>query len=154
MSSYYILIPEIEVIDCNLETSYISVSFPLTAVAGLADKLVREIRASVDIKHIQQKSFTVCIHSFQQYVGISKNPLAFEGSHKNQEKIVNPPIIEEVKGSSYFSLVLEVVTNSYDTLKSSLENFFASRFLTFHFAGGNIISFKKSMARLYTEIDF
>jgi len=137
MAIYSFIIPEIEVSGVNLETSYWTVSFPMTALAGF----ITSFSKGSDPLPIDSWKAAVLLHDYETYPGQSKNPNAMcvgNGSAPAVEKILNTPIVQEVKGQVRFSLYLQLELDEYTALD---RNKLKSGFLYKHFAGGNITSF-------------
>jgi len=140
MAFYNVVIPEIEVCDVNLETSYWSVSFPLTAVAGL----ITSFTHGRDPLLIKNWKVGVLVHEYSPYLGHSKNPNALcvgGGSAPAVDKIINAPIIQEIKGRVKFSLYLSLTLDEYTEVE---QNKLRQGFLRKSFAGGNITGFGDS----------
>jgi len=149
MNQGYLLIPEIEVSDCNLESSHLTVSFPLTATAGFVEAMFLELKNQLDEElgygtgdQIDYDAFAVYLHQYQMYRGITKNPLALckgSGGKPNDNKILDPPITPEIKGRVCFSLIIRV---SYDDSHhiSPVQEGLADILPIMRFAGGDIFS--------------
>lgn len=145
MSSRYLLLRGLEVSDCNLETSHLTVSFPLTALAGFCEKLIDDVRGTFapDRQHYLGtfRSFIVCVHSYQQYEGHTKNPLALckgNGGSPNEADLLNPPIVTEIKGRVRFSVAVELQDAEPGFFDDAFETTLLDKLSTLRFAGGEI----------------
>ncbi len=147
MSQYYLLLPTLKIIDCNWESSHLTRSLPLTAIAGFVDRLVYfELAEHAADTAADLKGFAVCLHEGQIYESLNKNPLALckdNGSSPDRADLLNPPIIPEIKGQVSFSLV--VALDLVD--KSALDQWLKTHAITFlqtsRLAGGDIIALGK-----------
>jgi CRISPR-associated protein Csy2 len=153
MSRYYLLLPTLKIIDCNWESSYLTRSLPLTAIAGFADRLVyfefaeHSTDAAADLK-----GFAVCLHEGQVYKGLSKNPLALckgNGSNPDQADLLNPPLIPEIKGQVSLSLVIALEIENKSILDEWLKRRATAFLQTSRIAGGDII--EAGAPRIYAK---
>lgn len=162
MSSEFLVIPNIEVSDCNLESSHLSASFPMTAAAGFTERVLRELEditvrqcgASLFYKQWCASwpfSFAVLLHDYQLFQGTTKNPLALcsgNGGKQSEDDLLNPPIIPEIKGRIRFSLLIELSECFSEKFYSNqVQAELYDRLMTLRFAGGDFISVNKELVR-------
>jgi CRISPR-associated protein Csy2 len=142
MSRYYLLLPTLKMTGCNWESSHLTRSLPLTAVAGFADRLVYfELTEHAAGAAADLKGFAVCLHEGQIYEGLSKNPLALckgNGSNPDQADLLNPPIIPEIKGHASLSLVVVLELENKSTLDEWLKTRATAFLQTSRLAGGDV----------------
>lgn len=151
----YLLIPCISVSDCNLESSHLTISFPLTAAAGFVEALSLDIKERIESAHgseaakqLHWKRFSICLHQYQRYPGQTRNPAALYPSGRwNPDKLLNPPIVQEVKGRLCFSLIIELAFSNAAVINTALEKL-TDIVLSMRFAGGDIFSFGGSSFQL------
>ncbi|ABA59202.1 hypothetical protein Noc_2753 [Nitrosococcus oceani ATCC 19707] len=143
MSSYYLLLPTLHVTGCNWESSHLTRSLPLTAMAGFADYLVYfELADNAAEAGADLKGFAVCLHDGQIHEGLSKNPLALckgNGLSQARDDLLNPPLLPEVKGSLSLSLVVALELEDKSALDEWLKNRATAFLQTRRLAGGDII---------------
>jgi CRISPR-associated protein Csy2 len=143
MSRYYLLLPTLKITGCNWESSHLTRSLPLTAVAGFADRLVYfELAEHAAGAAADLKGLAVCLHEGQIYEGLSKNPLALckgNGSNPDQADLLNPPIIPEIKGHASLSLVVALKLENKSVLDEWLKTRATAFLQTSRLAGGDII---------------
>lgn len=153
MSRYYLLLPTLKIIDCNGESSHLTRSLPLTAVAGFTDRLVYfELAEHATDAAANLKGFAVCLHGRQVYEGLSKNPLALckgNGSNPDQADLLNPPIIPEIKGQVSLSLVIALEIEDKSILDEWLKRRVIAFLHTSRIAGGDII--EAGAPRIYAK---
>ena len=151
---YFQVIPCVRVSDCNMETSHLAVSFPLTAAAGFADQfcylmqevLERELnKGEVSVRACGVAAY---LHEFQVYKGKQKTPTALckgNGGKPDEGDLLNPPLVEEVKGRLVVSIIIKLET---DCRLRALDDEKARRLMDalhqtvfgMRFAGGDIMS--------------
>ncbi|ADE14359.1 conserved hypothetical protein [Nitrosococcus halophilus Nc 4] len=143
MSLYYLLLPTLNVTGCNWESSHLTRSLPLTAIAGFADYLVSfELADNAADAGAGLEGFVVCLHDGQIHEGLSKNPLALckgNGLSQTQDDLLNPPLIPEVKGSMSLSLVVALELENKSALDEWLKTRSTAFLQTRRLAGGDII---------------
>ncbi|CAB1275391.1 type I-F CRISPR-associated protein Csy2 [Candidatus Nitrosacidococcus tergens] len=143
MDQYYLLLPMIKITNINWESSHLTCSLPLTAIAGFADCLVNfELVNHAPETNADLKGFAVCLHEGEIYDGLTKNPLALckgNGNKPNEDDLINPPIIPELKGHATLSLVIKIEVEN----KSKMDDWIKERanqvLHVCRIAGGDII---------------
>jgi CRISPR-associated protein Csy2 len=109
---------------------------------------MEELGIDSESVELKMSGFTVCIHDYQMYRGISKNPMALckgMGGKPADKDLLNPPIIPEIKGRVIFSLLLRITYEDIAPLKNGdflgeMEN----SILRMRFAGGDIFTAEKT----------
>lgn len=143
MSRYYLLLPALKVTDCNWESSHLTRSLSLTAIAGFVDRLVYfELADHAANGIVNLQGFAVCFHEGQIYKGLSKNPLALckdNGSNPDKADLLNSPIIPELKGRASLSLVVALDLENKSVLDEWLKTRAMAFLQTSRLAGGDII---------------
>lgn len=143
MSRYYLLLPALKVTGCNWESSHLTRSLSLTAIAGFADRLAYfELAGYATDAAADLKGFAVCFHEGQIYKGLSKNPLALckdNGSNPDKADLLNSPIIPELKGRVSLSLMVALDLENKSVLDEWLKTRAVAFLQTSRLAGGDII---------------
>ncbi|ADJ29628.1 type I-F CRISPR-associated protein Csy2 [Nitrosococcus watsonii] len=143
MSSYHLLLPTLNVTGCNWESSHLTRSLPLTAMAGFVDYLMSfELADNAAEAGANLEGFAICLHGGQIYEGLSKNPLALckgNGLSQARDDLLNPPLTPEVKGSVSLSLVVALELEDKSALNEWLKNRATAFLQTCRLAGGDII---------------
>lgn len=143
MSRYYLLLPALRMIDCNWESSHLTRSLSLTAVAGFSDRLVYFELAEHAAEVVPDlKGFAVCFHEGQVYKGLSKNPLSLckgNGSSPDHDDLLNPPIVPELKGRMSLSLIVALDLENKPALDEWIKTRATEFLQTSRLAGGDII---------------
>ena len=151
MHEGYLLLEEIQTSDCNLESSHLTCSFPMTAAAGFSFLIlkrgVEQLLVSMDSdEEFALSGYAVCLHDYQVYHGLTKNPLSLckgAGGKQAEADLKNPPIIPEIKGRTTFSLIIKFrYEDQTPLLDRDFQKEFRDALLSVRFAGGEMISFK------------
>jgi CRISPR-associated protein Csy2 len=95
------LIENLEIGDLNAEGNSLTsgASILPTGICGFGHWLQRQCQelGTVD-------SVAVAVHEFHRHEGMTKNPMALQGF--SRDKIINPPIVQELKADARVSLIL------------------------------------------------
>ncbi len=157
MHEGYLLLEEIQTSDCNLESSHLTCSFPLTAAAGFSFLILKrgleELLLPMDSdEEFALNGFAVCLHDYQLYRGLTKNPLALckgAGGRQSEADLNNPPMIPEIKGRTAFSLIIKFgYEERMPLLDPDFQKDFLDTLLSMRFAGGEVMSFKSHNGKI------
>jgi CRISPR-associated protein Csy2 len=105
----YLMLPRMVVKDFNAESNQYVAGIPaMTAFTGYGHVLERKMQASG--WHVQVEGVAVLLHDMQLQAGHPKCPAAMKGA----KDLINPPIIEEIKGDMRVTLVLRLTWDEDD----------------------------------------
>jgi len=122
----YLMLPRMVVKDFNAESNQYVAGIPaMTAFTGYGHVLERKMRESG--WHFQVEGVAVLLHDMQLHAGHPKCPAAMKGA----KDLINPPIIEEIKGDMRITLVLRL---TWDKSNKEAKRWVKQEFDKFHLA--------------------
>jgi CRISPR type I-F-associated protein Csy2 len=97
----YLLLEDIQVGDLNAEGNSLTAGASIlpTGVCGFGHWLQRQCPELGEVEAV-----AVAVHEFQMQPGMTRNPMALHGFAR--DKILNPPIVQELKADARLSLLL------------------------------------------------